>query len=345
MFSVETLRKDESVVVRALDRETGKELWRTAWSSRGDVPFFARDNGDWVRSTPAVDSEMLYVGDMLEVLRAIDVESGDVRWILDFPQEFEMDVPDFGFASSPLLAGDHLYLQAANSLVKVDRNTGEVVWRALQGATGMTSSGAFSSPILAELAGRSQIVVLTRQKLHGVDPDSGDLLWSHPIPNFRGMNIVTPVVIGDSVFTSPYKNGSFMLTVREVEGTFSVEESWTYKGWAYMSSPIVLDDHLYVHLGNQRLDCIDVATGRSKWRSSDRFGKYWSMAHRGGRILALDSGGELLLMQANSEELELLDTRKVSDEETWGHLAVSGDELFVRELEGLSAYRWSSTGG
>ena len=31
----------------------------------------------------------------------------------------------------------------------------------------------------------------------------------------------------------------------------------------------------------------------------------------------------------------------MSDQETWGHLAISGDELFVRELEAISAYRWA----
>ena len=58
------------------------------------------------------------------------------------------------------------------------------------------------------------------------------------------------------------------------------------------------------------------------------------------RILALDQKGKLLLLKANPEKFELLDERKVSDEETWAHLAVCGDELFVRELNALSAFRW-----
>lgn len=33
-------------------------------------------------------------------------------------------------------------------------------------------------------------------------------------------------------------------------------------------------------------------------------------------------------------------SHKVSEEETWGHLAACGDQLFVRELKGISAYRW-----
>ena len=59
-------------------------------------------------------------------------------------------------------------------------------------------------------------------------------------------------------------------------------------------------------------------------------------------ILALDQKGELLLLKANPKEFELLGRRKISDQETWAHLAVCGDEVFVRELNGLNVFRWKS---
>jgi hypothetical protein len=31
---------------------------------------------------------------------------------------------------------------------------------------------------------------------------------------------------------------------------------------------------------------------------------------------------------------------KVAAEESWAHLAVEGDELFIRDLKGLTSYRW-----
>jgi len=55
--------------------------------------------------------------------------------------------------------------------------------------------------------------------------------------------------------------------------------------------------------------------------------------------LALDADGSLRLIRANPQEFELLGTAKPSAAETWAHLAVSGDELFIRELDGLAAYR------
>jgi hypothetical protein len=91
--------------------------------------------------------------------------------------------------------------------------------------------------------------------------------------------------------------------------------------------------------GSQRALCIDVATGTEKWTSSQGFGKYWSMVANKERILALDERGILFLIRANPEKFEVIAERKVADD-TWAHLAVAGDQLFIRELRALSAYDW-----
>ena len=61
-------------------------------------------------------------------------------------------------------------------------------------------------------------------------------------------------------------------------------------------------------------------------------------------LLALDQRGQLFRLRANKEKFDLLDKRKLTDAETWAHLAVAGDQLFVRELNALSAYQWRAVG-
>jgi hypothetical protein len=68
------------------------------------------------------------------------------------------------------------------------------------------------------------------------------------------------------------------------------------------------------------------------------------MVAQGDRILALDQRGVLYLVRANPQAFELLDSRKISDQETWAHLAVCGDQLFVRELNAVAAYQWGVAG-
>ena len=347
VFVVETVDSDTEQV-RALSRRTGEELWRTAWKGGMDVPFFARRNGNWVRSTPAFDGEALYVGGMQERFFKLDAASGDELWSVDFAKEFGTAAPDFGFSSSPLVDSSSIYVQAANSVIKLDKETGEVIWRALASLGSMFDSGAFSSPVVAEIRGTRQLVAQTRTTLYGLDLDSGNVLWQHDVPSFRGMNILTPMIVGDSVLTSTHRNNTFFFDIEaesaEGEGhaeALTATESWRHKAHGYMSSPIVVDGHAYLKLGNRRMICIDLSTGTETW-TSEPISEYFSMVAQGDLILALGAEGELHLIEANPSRFERLDRREVSEQETWGYLAVAGDELFVRELEGVAAYRWSS---
>ena len=338
VFTVETRKKKEEVV-RAFDRETGEEKWRHAWAGAMSVPFFARANGSWVRSTPACDDDSIYVGGMKDVLVSLDTETGEERWRVDFKQRYKSKNPSFGLVCSPLLDGEFIYLQAGGGFCKLRKDTGESVWRTLADGGGMYGS-AFSSPVLTEMHGRPTLLVQTRSRLAGVDPESGDELWSQEIEAFRGMNILTPTVRSNQVFTSSYGGGSFLLDVTEADGEFGAAFAWRNKVQGYMSSPLLIGDHLYIHLRNERFACMEFATGETAWTSPKAVGKYMSLAHQGDRVLALDNRGGLRLVEANPEKWTVLDSRKVSDQDTWGHIAVAGDQVFVRELKGLAVFRW-----
>ena len=340
VFVTET-RDKSTEVVRALDRQTGKELWSHSWAGAMSVPFYAKSRGDWIRATPATNGKLVFVAGMRDVLVAVDALTGKEQWSVDFVKTYGTGVPDFGLVCSPLLDGDAIFIQAANSLVKLKQDTGEILWRSFEGKPGVMSAGSFSSPVLATIHGQRQLVVQSRENLGGIDPDSGKVLWSHPVPSFRGMNILTPTVVGDAVFTSSYQNRSWLYSVAKAAGTFDVQEAWSNNAQGYMSSPVVIAGHAYLHMGNQRFTCIDLTTGTRIW-NSDAFGKYVSLVAQGDRILALDERGILLLIKADPKGFQLLDQRKVAAEDTWAHLVVCGEEVFVRELRAMSAFRWQA---
>lgn len=339
VFTTET-RNKKMESVTAFDRKTGDKKWDTVWIGSIQVPFFAKANGDWIRSTPAFDGESLYVAGMRDVLVCINAEDGEEKWRVDFVNELGTKVPDFGFVCSPMLSGEFVYVQAGASFVKLSKSDGKIVWRTLQDRGGMMGS-AFSSPVVTELGGKRQIVVQTREALAGVDDQSGDVLWTKNIEAYRGMNILTPTIYKNSVFTSAYGGNSQLFDVSMGSDNFSINENWNNPASGYMSSPVVIGDHIYMHLRNQRFTCIDMKTGESKWTTKPH-GKYWSMVANGDRILALDERGDLLLIRANSEKFDVIETRKLGGGPSWGHLAVDGTELYVRELKSLVAYRWET---
>ncbi len=338
VFTTETKNKMFEVVT-AFDRASGKQLWQVQWQGSLTVPFFAKSNGDWIRATPACDGERLFVAGMRDVLMCLDVKTGTELWRVDFVQKLDAPVPDFGFVSSPLVDEEAVYVQAGASVVKLNKPTGEILWRALKDKGGMWGS-VFSSPVIATLDGQRQLVVQTREKLAGLSLDTGNVLWSQPVEAFRGMNILTPVTHQDAVFTSTYGGKTIGFKIAQANSKFTSTEMWTHKSQGYMSTPVVVDGVAYEHLKSQRVMAIEIATGRELWTSDQSFGKYWSLVANGDRILALDQRGWLFLFRANREKFDLLDQRKLTSEETWAHLAVAGDELFVRESNALTAYRW-----
>jgi outer membrane protein assembly factor BamB len=337
VFTTQTKDKKYEIV-HAFDRRTGKELWQTKWEGSMTVPFFAAANGSWIRSTPAVDGDRIYVGGMRDVLVCLRTTDGQELWRFDFVRQFGTPLPSFGFVCSPLVDGDYVYVQAGASVVCLDKNSGSVVWRSLKDNGGMEDS-AFSSPVLATLGGRRQLLVQGRQYLSGVDPKTGEVLWSQLVPNFRGMNILTPVVWNDSIFTSTYQNKSWLYRISHDNSKFGVAEVWRNNAQGYMTTPVLIDDHVYLFLQNQRFACIDLKTGERTW-TSGTYGKYCSLVAQGDKILALDQRGILLLLKANPKQFELLGSIRVCDEETWAHLAVCDDELYIRGLNSLSAFRW-----
>lgn len=337
VFTVET-RGEAEEVVRALDRKTGEQVWEAHWKGAMSVPFFANRNGAWVRSTPAYDGESLYVGGMRDRLVCLDAETGKVRWDVDFMDREGKGLPAFGLVCSPLIDGEDLYIQAGGALAKLNKRTGETLWRTLEDAGEMDS--AFSSPVFAELHGTRQLLVSTRKSLCGVDSTDGTVLWEAPIKSFRGMNILTPAAVGDGVFTSAYGGRSQLLLPTHGEDGWEVEQAWESRPRGYMTSPVVIDGHAYLYLQSNRFSCVRLSDGEVGWISAPMQDEYWSLVNQGDRILALTHAGELLLIHADPTEYRELGRVSISEQETWAHLAVSGNELFVRELEAMTVYRW-----
>ena len=332
---------EESERVSVYDRVTGKLIWDCSWPGALKVPFFAAKNGSWIRSTPATDGERLFIMGIRDVLVALDLNNGEELWRYDFAAELGSPLPSFGGVCSPLLDGAYVCVQAGSGFCKLDKKSGKLVWRVAEDKGGMFGS-AFSSPIKTRIHGKDLYLVQAREALHGIAAETGDIEFSQPVKAFRGMNIQTPVVVGNRIFTSSYGGRSLMFQTKLVKNSIQLEEAWNSKHQGYMTSPIVIDGVIYNHLRNQRLVALNAADGLDLWDVSNRFGQYLSLVTNGRQILALDQKGELFLFNASREGFRKLDSRKVGDN-TWAHVAVAGDTVAIRELNALAIYRWTET--
>ena len=335
VYTTQTVKRKFETVT-AHDRNTGKQLWQQQWEGAMSVFFIAKANGDWIRATPAYNQGKLYIAGMKDKLVCLDAENGDVVWEKDFPKETNSKVPSFGCVSSPLVDGEAVYAQAGAAIFKLNKLTGKVIWKAGEHKGGNNS--AFSSPMIQTIAGLRQLIVQTRNELMGLKIEDGKILWRKKIEAFRGMNIITPTIDGDSIFVSSYGGKTQLLKLIATNSEFELQDVWTLPAQGYMCTPVIIDGHAYTHLRNQRFACYDLKNGVEKWRTGT-FGKYASLIAVDDKILALGHDGTLMLLKANPEAFELLDKRKVGTD-TWAHLAMQGNQVFIRGLDELSMYQW-----
>ena len=337
VYITETVNeKDE--VVRCLDRNTAAQKWEVNWTGSMKVPFFASSNGSWIRSTPACADGKLYVGGIRDMLVCIDASTGKILWQKDFPTINNTPIPMFGCVCSPLVDGDAVYMQAGGAMHKLNKDTGAPIWQSASDGPGNNSS-VFSSPVIESIAGERQMLIQGRDNLLGVDLHTGRVLWNQPTPAFRGMSIVTPTVFNDMLFISNYQHPTTMVSIRKTsQQSYQLSEKWKNKARGYMTTPVIIEGHAYTFLQNQRFACVELETGAIKW-SSEKFAKYASLIANGNRILALTADGDLILYAANPERFEMIDRRNVAAD-SWAHLAVSGNEVFVRTIDGLLSFSW-----
>ena len=337
VFTTETVDQ-EFERVTAYDLQTGRPLWNQRWDGSMAVPFFAAANGSWIRSTPSLSGDSLVVFGMRDELVHLDAATGDIRWRIDFTEALKTQLPAFGAVCSPIIDDAAVYVQTGGPTVKLSLDDGSVIWQTLTGGGGRMSGGAFSSPVIATIDGVRQLVVQTRSELCGVSLDDGSVLYRQPIEAFRGMNILTPTVIGDSIFTAAHSGTAELFDVKRDGDDWTINRRWQQNIQGYMSSPVVVDDTIYLHAKNQRIIAMDVASGERLWTSTP-MGKYQSMVAADGRILALDQTGELILFAADRNEFKPIAKTQVA-EDAWAHLAVFEGGIIVRDLNALKVFDW-----
>jgi outer membrane protein assembly factor BamB len=243
----------------AFDVATGKEIWRA-----GMKETYRGHGGsqDGPLSTPVVSDGRIFALDPFGRIFAFNAETGRELWRRDLPADLGAVAPLWGFSTTPLPVGKTLVIQAGgterNNLVGLDVETGKTVW-----SSQPSQQNGYSSPVLMTLAGVLQVVAATTDKLFGVDPKDGSILWSHPA---LGEPRQSPIDLpGDRIFVTCWQESAVLQITRE-GGAWKVQEVWRKPVFKATYSPTLYHDgHLYGMNGNF-LSCLDARTGELKWR-------------------------------------------------------------------------------
>lgn len=316
---------EERVV--AYDLETGEPRWSHADLARHETTV----GGVGPRSTPTIVGEAVYTVGATGRLNALDLASGRRLWSRDTVADHHGVVPDWGKSNSPLVLDGRVYVAPGGregpTLAAYDAADGRPLW-----ATG-DDEPSYSSPVLAELAGRRQVVLLSRSQVAGYDPESGERLWTTAWP-FTQPNVAQPLPLGGDrlLVSTGYGIGAKLYRLeRTPEGRLAPAVLWESRRMKSKFANFVQHEGRVYGLDDGVLVCLDPQTGERCWKRG-RYG-HGQLLLVGDLLLVQTEKGELVLVEPDPGELRELAHFQVFDGKTWNPPALAGDRLLLRTHE------------
>ena len=163
-------RDETRDLVFSLDPETGDLLWLGAYEAPAGTA-----HGPGPRATPYIDGTRVYTFGRSGDLACWDIEDGSELWRVNVKDQGGVE-PRWGFASSPLVVGDRVFVQAGGSArtIAYDKTSGEVVWKSGDGLAGYAAFATYQA------AEQTQLIVFHGAGLAGLDVGGGRVLWDLP---------------------------------------------------------------------------------------------------------------------------------------------------------------------
>lgn len=269
--------------VICLDAASGKEIWRK------DYP--GKDQGWGISVTPTVADGKVYLIDSTQKARCFELATGKVVWekqILDPPGRLRVD--------SSFLLADGLLVVLADRLQALDAGTGELKWK--QEKVDCNDN----SPVLWTNEGKKYVICNTGSgPLVCVDLLSGKLLWGT-----AGGGCSTTPIDGDTMAVLS-GNPEVGLTAYKLAAPGKPTSLWTIKGFTDRgASPLIHDGYVYA-VGSGKAICVEIATGKEKWRGDVGGGEISSPILADNKVICpVGDGRAIIMLEASPAKFHVL---------------------------------------
>jgi outer membrane protein assembly factor BamB len=330
-FAVTLEQRDEQELVTGYDLRTGELRWTHGTATRFDETI----GGPGPRSVPTIVDGRVYALGGTGRLHALELRTGAPLWSRDIVSENGAVVPIYGVSGSPLVIDGLVVVEAGGpdgaSLVAYDAETGERRW------SGGDDPAAYGSPAVVELAGRRQIVVFNGVGPTGHDAADGRVLWQYPWPDVE--RVSQPVVLtGDRVFVSTgYGIGGKLLRVApDADGRLEPTVLWESLSMKAKFTDVVHREGYLYGLDDGILACVDVETGERVWKGG-RYG-HGQLILADDLLVVSSERGEVALVEATPSGYKELGRFEAIAGKTWGHPALAGGTLVVRNDREAACY-------
>jgi outer membrane protein assembly factor BamB len=312
-------------MVMCFDKQKGSLSWER--TVKTGVPIVKRHpKSTHASSTLATDGQHLVAFFGSEGLYAYDLK-GELLWKKDFGTLdsgfFIAPEAQWGFASSPIIRDGRLVIQVdvqkGSFVAAFDVRTGRELWR-----TPRADVPTWSTPAVVSMNGRDQVIVNGWKHIGGYDLETGKEVWR--MTGGGDIPVPTPITGQGLVFiTNAHGKMSPIYAIKPTAtGDISLEEgetsnthiAWSYaRDGAYMQTPILYGDILYVCRDNGVLSAFDATTGQRHYQKrlgNGTTGFSASAVAAAGRLYYTSEDGDVYVVKAGST-FELLATNPLGE--------------------------------
>ncbi len=250
------------------------------------------------KATPFIDGDTLYSLSQEGHLFCFNALDGKIIWQKHL-NEFGARAPTWGFAGSPVVEGDLLLLNACESGLALNKQTGEVIWQSKASATG------YSTPVLYEQNSTRYIALFGQKAVYGVEFETGRVAWSLLWQTSYDVNVADPVIFDNKVFISTnYRRGCALVDI-QAETPQILWKSTLFS--SHFSSFVYHEGYIYGNDGSAGgpsagfgfFRCINAQTGEDMWFETAGLG---SLIMVGDKLILLDDQGNLKVAEATPDE-------------------------------------------
>lgn len=352
--------RNDRTELLCLDSKNGTELWSLPLNNKS-FDFEGNSWGAGPRAAPTVDGDMVYAlaGDGELVCATTE---GQHKWRLNMVGDLggsiksvdagEPETIGWGYCWGPLVNGSHLICTPGSTdgsglVVALDKTNGEVVWRSSQ----LDEEATYASPIIANIDGVQQYIVMTQFGIAAVAAKDGGLLWYYERSRpYSDVVIPTPVVDGNHVFASTGDGCDMIRVSLNEQGEFEVEKVHAGRNMKNSIGGFVLHEgHLFGTSFRRGWVCQDFMTGEIAWyqRANRSVGDGSLIFADGHLYLFGEKTGEVSLIEASSKawsekgRFRLPQTSKMTapSGKKWTRPVIADGMLYLRDQELLFCYR------
>jgi outer membrane protein assembly factor BamB len=329
----------------AVDRNRGVALWKKHLSG-GDAHLMKQNMSS---PSPVTDGRSVWVMTGTGVLKAFDF-AGNELWMRDIQREYGRFGLQWGYASSPLLHEQALYVQVLHGmrtddpsyLLRIDKATGKTVWKVERRTRArFESPDAYTTPALLRYGANTEVVITGADVVTGHDLATGAELWRADGLNPRNEGdyriVASPVVFGDFIYAPTRERPMLALKAGGRGDVTKTHVLWSFENGPDVPTPVTDGTYLYVVNDRGIVSCLDAKTGKEIYgRTRIRSGTYsGSPVLADGRIYVTNEDGVTVVYKAGPA-FEVLAENDL-DDYTLSSPSISDGQIFIRTSKFLYA--------